>query len=75
MTTSEALLSLLQTKVTGLDASRPLTEQLNSLEIFSLVDAVEKEFKVSFMSIELNDENLRSVDTWAKLIETAKLRQ
>jgi len=69
MTTSEALVEFLRTKIKNLDPSLPLARQLNSLELYSLVDDVEKTFGISFFSIELNDENLKTVDSWAALID------
>ena len=72
MTTKEQLTQFLTQKIPGFDPSQNLNQQLNSLELFSLVGEVEKTFAVSFYSLELTEENLRSVETWAQLIEKKK---
>ncbi|MGE0763341.1 MAG: hypothetical protein AB7N80_08685 [Bdellovibrionales bacterium] len=73
MTTKDELSRLLGSKVAGFDATQPLSQQLNSLELFSIVGEVEKFFKVSFFSLELTTENLSTVDSWARLIDKKRV--
>ncbi|MGZ3656758.1 MAG: hypothetical protein ACXVCI_12120 [Bdellovibrionota bacterium] len=72
MTTPETLSALkefLAQEAPGLNTAEPLIEQVNSLQLVSLVMLLQKKFSISIENIEINENNFGSLDNLALLVE------
>jgi hypothetical protein len=65
----EKLISIFSNRVTDFEPHVPLMDQLNSLEIFSLVSEIEKSFSVHFYPIEINENSFFNIDSLHSAIE------
>ena len=72
MTTQEVLITILKEHVRGFDPERNLADQVDSLSLFSLIPIIEKKFSVTFFSVELDRNQIASVEKLAALIDKKK---
>jgi acyl carrier protein len=70
--TQEELIAILTEQVRGFDPGRSLADQVDSLSLFSLIPIIEKKFSVTFFSVELDRNQIASVEKLAALIDKKK---
>lgn len=67
-----ALIQLFAREVIGFDPDRPIAQQLDSLALFTVVPLIEKEFSVSFYSVELSPTVLHDIESLVAAIQDRK---
>jgi acyl carrier protein len=64
----ERIVGLIEGEMASFDPAYSLSEQLDSLQLFSLVLLIEEEFEIHFVPIELRTENVADLDKITQLV-------
>ncbi len=64
----DQLSHILQEHFSALDTTQPLSHQLNSLQMVSLVVLIEESFQVKIHPLEMTSENFSSLETMSNLL-------
>jgi len=65
---TDQLVLFLRKEISGFAENRPLIQQIDSLQILSLVATLEETFHVQISSMELTGESFHSVESLARLL-------
>jgi acyl carrier protein len=64
----QRIIRLIEKQMADFDPAYSLAEQLDSLQLFTLMSFIEEEFGIHFLALELRNENISELDKLTALV-------